>query len=186
MRVLSVNVGRAREATFAGRTVRTGIVKRPVSGPLAVRKYQLEGDEQANLEVHGGVRKAVYAYPSEHYPFWRTELGVELSEWGAFGENLTTVGWPETTARLGDTVGIGTAELEVTQPRFPCEKLNFRFQRPDMLRRFESANRSGFYLTVRREGVLSAGDSIRLLSRRDAAPTVYDVVATRRAERADA
>ena len=109
-----------------------------------LRELNLEGDQQADLTVHGGQNKAVYAYPSEHYPFWKQELqGVDLP-WGSFGENLTTAGLLESDVCLGDRFKIGTAEVVITQPRIPCFKLNLKFDRDDMIKRFLASHRSGF------------------------------------------
>src|ERR1700719_1523237 len=120
----------------------------------------LEGDRQADLSVHGGPNKAVYGYPSEHYAYWKKELpGVELP-WGSFGENLTTSGLLESEVHIGDRFTIGTAEVVVTQPRLPCFKLNLKFNRDDMAKRFLASRRSGFYLRVLREGEVAAGDPI--------------------------
>jgi MOSC domain-containing protein YiiM len=121
------------------------------------------GDTQADLSVHGGRDKAVYAYPSEHYPYWKKKLpGVDLP-WGAFGENFTTVGLLESAVCIGDRFTIGTAEVVVTQPRLPCYKLNLKFERDDMVKRFLASHHSGFYLRVLREGEVGAGDEIVLV-----------------------
>jgi len=163
MRVLSVNVGVPREVTWHGRVVRTAIFKEPVSGRVAVRRLNLEGDAQADLTVHGGAAKAVYAYASEHYPAWREELGRPDLPWGAFGENLTLEGLVEEDVAIGDRLRIGTAELVVTQPRLPCFKLALRFERQDIGKLFMASGRSGFYLAVVREGALAAGDPVEHL-----------------------
>jgi MOSC domain-containing protein YiiM len=160
MKVLSVNVGGPREVEWRGETVRTSIWKAPVPGRVAVRRTNLAGDEQSDLRVHGGVDKAVYVYPHEHYAFWQAELpGVALGA-GHFGENLTTAGLLEADVSIGDRLRIGSAELRVTQPRVPCFKLGLRFGRPELVKRFLAAGRSGFYLAVLREGELGAGDAI--------------------------
>ena len=160
MRVLSVNVGRSRDVEWRGEVVRTGIFKAPVTGRAAVTRLNVAGDQQADLSVHGGVDKAVYAYPGEHYAFWREALpGVELP-WGAFGENLTTDGLSEATVRVGDELRIGSTQLVVTQPRMPCFKLNVRFGRPDMVKRFLRSGRTGFYLAVVQEGDIGPGDAV--------------------------
>jgi MOSC domain-containing protein YiiM len=179
MRVVSVNVGRPREIDVHGEIVLTSIFKDPVKGPARVTRLNLEGDEQSDLSVHGGVSKAVYAYPSEHYGFWRDELpGAELG-WGAFGENLTTEGLVETTTHIGDRFRVGTAELVVTRPRMPCFKLAMKFGRQEMIERFLASGRSGFYLSVAQEGEVRAGDSIALVSRDVNAPTVTDILRAR-------
>jgi MOSC domain-containing protein YiiM len=140
--------------------VRTSIWKSPVAGRVALRGVNLAGDEQSDLRVHGGPEKAVYVYPSEHYAFWRAELpGVELG-FGQFGENLTSEGLLEREISIGDRLRIGNAELVVTQPRVPCFKLGIRFGRPEMVKRFLRAGRSGFYLAVVREGEIGAGDAV--------------------------
>jgi len=160
MQVLSVNVGGPREVEWRGELVRTSIWKSPVPGRVAVRRTNLAGDEQSDLSVHGGVEKAVYVYPHEHYAFWRVELpGVELG-FGHFGENLTSQGLLESEVSIGDRLRIGSAEFQVTQPRVPCFKLGLRFGRPDLVKRFLRSGRSGFYLAVLREGELGAGDAI--------------------------
>jgi len=185
MRVLSVNVGRPREVEWEGKAVRTGIFKAPVTGRIVVTRLNLAGDQQADLSVHGGPDKAVYAYPGEHYAYWREELpGVPLS-WGAFGENLTTEGLLETTIRVGDRLHVGTAAFMVTQPRMPCFKLGVRFGRPDMVRRFLQSGRTGFYLAVRREGDVGAGDAVERVAGDEQALTVAEIAALYTAETAD-
>src|SRR5947209_7059936 len=136
MKLISVNVGLPREITVGGKAVKTSIWKNPVQGRIHVSTLNLDGDQQSDLSVHGGIDKAVYVYPSEHYAFWREELpGVDLPP-GAFGENFTTEGLLEGAVRIGDRLRVGAAEFVVKQPRMPCYKLGVRFGRPDMLKRF--------------------------------------------------
>jgi MOSC domain-containing protein YiiM len=176
MRVLSINVGLPRELEWRGQLVRTSIFKEPVAGYVRIERLNVAGDRQSDLTVHGGADKAVYAYPAEHYPFWREELpGVDLP-WGAFGENLTTTGLMESDLHVGDRLRIGSAELVVTQPRLPCFKLGIRFGRPDMVKRFLRSGRTGFYLAVTQEGEAAAGDEISLIASDPAAVTVSDIV----------
>jgi len=151
---------------WRGKTVTTSIFKAPVTGRVRVSRLNLAGDEQSDLTVHGGVDKAVYVYPSEHYPYWREQLPDFPLPWGAFGENFTTDGLSEKDIHIGDRLRIGTAEFEVTQPRMPCFKLGIRFDRADMVKRFLRSGRSGFYLRVLKEGDVSAGDSITSSPRR--------------------
>ncbi|HEX4966702.1 MAG TPA: MOSC domain-containing protein [Thermoanaerobaculia bacterium] len=158
MKIVSVNVGLPRPVEWRGRRIMTGIFKEPVAGRVAVRRLNLEGDRQADLSVHGGTHKAVYAYPSEHYPFWKNELELADLPWGAFGENLTTEGWWEDEIHIGDRFRAGTAEFVVTQPRTPCFKLALKFDRDDVVERFLESVRPGFYLAVAKEGELEAGD----------------------------
>lgn len=175
MKVLSVNVGRPRDVEWRSDIVETSIHKAPVAGRVAVKRLNIEGDQQADPSVHGGPDKAVYAYPAEHYPFWRKELPGVLLPWGAFGENLSIEGLLEPAVRVGDLLRIGTTELVVTQPRMPCFKLNVRFQRPDMVKRFLRSGRTGFYLAVLKEGQLGAGDPIDLVPTKEQAVSVADV-----------
>ena len=177
MKLLSVNVSLPREVEWNRRTIRTSIFKAPVSGRVQVRKLNLDGDEQSDLTVHGGVDKAVYVYPSEHYTFWRNELPSADLGWGAFGENLTTEGALEDKAvRIGDRFRVGSAEFVVTQPRMPCFKLGIRFGRADIIKRFLHSGRNGFYFAVAKEGDVAAGDSIELLGRDENGVTVADIV----------
>jgi MOSC domain-containing protein YiiM len=177
MRLVSVSVGHPRKARWRGRAVDTSIFKTPVSGRVHVARDNVEGDRQADLSVHGGPEKAVYAYPLEHYEFWRRELpNVDLPS-GSFGENFTTAGLLEDEVWIGDRYRIGTAELVVTQPRIPCYKLAIRFGNAAMVKRFLQSHRSGFYLAVVQEGEVGAGDAIERLERNQARLTVADVVA---------
>ncbi len=164
MKALSISVGLPREVQWKGRTVSTSIFKEPVSGPVSLRRHNLEGDKQADLSVHGGPTKAVYAYPSEHYPFWRSEFPEMELECGMFGENLTTEGLEEESIHIGDVFQLGTAQLVVTEPRMPCFKLTIRFEREDIVKRFLQSQRSGFYFGVMQEGTVQAGDRFELLS----------------------
>lgn len=174
MKLLSVSVGLPREVEWKGKLVLTSIFKTPVTGGIRVRTLNLDGDKQSDLSVHGGIDKAVYAYPSEHYAFWHEQLpGVELP-WGAFGENLTTEGLDE-QIRIGDRVRIGSAELIVTQPRMPCFKLGIRFKDPTIIKRFLQSGRTGFYFSVAVEGEVSAGDAIELIGRAQNSLTVADI-----------
>ena len=177
MRIVSVNVGQPREIVDAnGRTVLTSIFKSPVGdGAVRVRELNVDGDRQSDLVKHGGPLRAVYIYPSEHYAFWRTELpGAELP-WGAFGENLTIEGLLENEVRVGDRFRVGSTELVVTRPRKPCFKLAIRLGCTDMVTRFRASGRSGFYLSVAREGELRAGDAIVRIKQGDG-PTIREML----------
>jgi MOSC domain-containing protein YiiM len=164
MKLLSVQVGRPREIEWRGATVTTSIFKSPVAGPVRVNEFNLEGDEQSDLTVHGGRNKSVYVYPSEHYPTWREELPDADLSWGAFGENFTVEGLLEDTVYIGDRLQCGTAEFVVTQPRQPCYKLGVRFDRLDMVKRFHRSGRCGLYLAVVSEGLVEAGSAITLVA----------------------
>jgi len=164
MKLISLNVARPRLVVYMGATISTGIFKEAVAGPLQLRSLNLDGDRQADLSVHGGPHKAVYAYPSEHYAYWRQELpGIDLP-WGMFGENFTTSGLREDEIHVGDRFQIGSATVMARQPRVPCYKLAAKFQRDDILERFLRSGRSGFYFSVEQEGHVASGDSFELLS----------------------
>jgi MOSC domain-containing protein YiiM len=176
MKLISVNVGLPREITANGETVRTSIWKYPVQGRVHASTLNLDGDQQSDLSVHGGVDKAVYVYPSEHYSYWRTQLpDVELP-WGAFGENFTSEGILEDQTKIGDRIRIGSTEFMVTQPRMPCFKLGIRFNRRDMVKHFLESKRSGFYLAVIREGEVQTGEAIEFTEKQEAGVTITEIV----------
>ena len=176
MKIISVNVGLPREVVWKGITVRTAIFKKPVAGPVAIRQLNLAGDQQADLTVHGGPDKAVYAYPVEHYEYWRKQLPDVSFSWGVFGENLTTEGLSEDTLCIGDLVRAGSAILQVTQPRMPCYKLELRFNRDDMIKRFLVSGRSGFYFSVIEPGDVGVGSQVEVLDRDTNNVTISDIL----------
>jgi MOSC domain-containing protein YiiM len=185
MRIISLNVGRPRLVVWNGQTVSTGIYKLPVEGRVMLRALNLDGDRQADLTVHGGPEKAAYAYPAEHYAYWREELpGTELP-WGMFGENFTTEGLDESAVNIGDRFRLGAAEVTVTQPRMPCYKLGVKFGRADILKRFLASGRTGFYFSVRHEGEVGAGDEIELIGRDVNGVTVADITRLYARDRGD-
>jgi MOSC domain-containing protein YiiM len=174
MKVLSVNVSLPRQFPIGDRIVSTGIFKTPIEGSVQVRTLNIDGDGQADLSVHGGHDKAVYLYPSEHYPLWERELNRTL-EWGAFGENLTVDGLSESEISIGDQLAIGSVILEVTQPRLPCFKLAGKLQRDDIIERLLQSRRTGFYVRVLREGTLQAGNSISIVKQDFARLTIREL-----------
>jgi MOSC domain-containing protein YiiM len=167
MKVVSVNVSLPRAVEFRGQSVSTSIFKEPVVERVRVRRLSLEGDWQADLRYHGGLNKAVYAYPLEHYPWWSHELSRDDLRPGQFGENLTLEGLTEDTAHLGDILRVGSALLQVTQPRIPCFKLGIKMGDPTFPKRFLASGRTGIYLRVQQEAELGAGDEIELVERSD-------------------
>ncbi len=176
MGLLSVNVGLPRplQTLRRGETVLSGIVKMPVgSATIAIGTLNLEGDRQADLTVHGGVDKAVYAYPAEHLPLWNAELGTDFGP-GTFGENLTTTGWQEEQVRIGDVWAWGDALLQVSQPRSPCFKLAAVTGRADMLKRMVRNGRTGWYLRVLRPGVAPVVGPLLLVARYPGSPSVLE------------
>jgi MOSC domain-containing protein YiiM len=168
-------VGLPREVIWKGVTVQTGIFKDPVGRRVKIEKLNLAGDQQADLTVHIGAEKAVYAYPAEHYEYWRKKLPDVPFSWGKFGENLTTEGLTEDTLCIGDRLKVGAASLMVTQPRMPCYKLALRFDREDMIKHFLASQRSGFYLSVIEEGEVHAGSKLEILSRDPHRVAVVDI-----------
>lgn len=175
MKLISVNVGLPRDVIWKGKTVTTGIFKEPVAGRVVVRTLNIDGDRQADLSVHGGIEKAVYAYPSEHYDYWRNELPDMELPWGMFGENLTVEGLKENEINIGDRFRIGSVIFMVTQPRMPCYKLAVKFNRDDILKRFLNSGRSGLYFSVIQGGEIGAGDQIESVSRDENGITVADI-----------
>jgi MOSC domain-containing protein YiiM len=158
--LLSICVSKSKDVDVDGIIVATGIFKLPVTGKVKVRRLNLAGDEQADLTVHGGPDKAVYAYPIEQYAYWKKELPNRELEWGSFGENLTVSGFTEDSVCIGDKLKIGTALFAVTQPRIPCYKLGIRLGDPNMIKRFYKSGKWGFYLSVIEEGEIETGDQI--------------------------
>ncbi len=169
MKVLSVNCGRVREVSVDGRKVGTAIGKRPVDGPVAVRPLGLEGDEQGDLSRHGGLSKAVYAYPSEHFAFWRTvRAQAKVALWddevapGLVGENLTLEGLTEAQLWVGDRLVLPGCVLAVSEPRFPCFMFNAAMGFKQAAALMWQSGYCGSYLAVVQPGTVCAGDDIRL------------------------
>jgi len=176
MQIISVNVGLPQTVTYQGKEVSTGIFKTPVSGPTLVRCTNLDGDQQADLRVHGGPEKAVYAYPHQHYAGWKTDFPQFDYPLGTFGENLTIAGLDERELHIGDRFRAGECELLVTQPRMPCFKLGIRFGDPKMVKYFLDRRQPGVYFSVTKEGLVKAGDDLTLLQKSDSQLTVLDIV----------
>lgn len=176
MKIISVNVGMPQLVEYNGEPITTAIYKSPVGGKVKVNALNLAGDAQADLRVHGGASKSVYAYPFEHYEFWQNEYPGKDLPIAIFGENLTTKGILETEICAGDRIRVGTAEFMVTEPRFPCFKLGIRFGRKDIIRRFQKSRRSGFYLSVAKPGEIEAGDAIEFIERDPNRVTIEELV----------
>jgi MOSC domain-containing protein YiiM len=173
-KLLSVNVGRPREFEYAGRPAKSAIWKLPVAGRIRAEGVNLEGDEQADRQAHGGPDKAVYTYAVEDARWWERELGRSV-QYGEFGENLTTEGIEVNDALIGERWEIGTTILEVSEPRVPCWRLGVRMNDQRFVRRFTAAQRPGAYLRIVRRGHLGAGDEIRVIDRPDHDLTIRDV-----------
>jgi MOSC domain-containing protein YiiM len=158
MKLLSVNVSLPREVAHGSETVSTGIFKEPVAGRVVLRMSNLDGDGQADLENHGGIYRAAYAYSIENYDHWRRELGRADLTFGQFGENFTVERMVEDNIHIGDVFRIGDALVEVTQPRPPCFKLGIKMGMAGFPKLFLASGRVGFYLRVLEEGEVGAGD----------------------------
>jgi len=178
MNVISTNIANPREVIWKGTPEITGIYKVPVD-VLTIKKYFVEGDTVSDLRVHGCENKAVYGYPSEHYPFWQDEFPRMKMPWGTFGENITTEGLLENDIVIGSVYRVGSALLQVTQPRMPCYKLAARFGTSSMIRRFMKSLKSGFYFTVLEEGTVKPGNPITLEKVGETGHTIVDVVKSR-------
>ena len=177
MEVVAVSVSAVREVDRIGKTWRTAIFKEPVDGRRRVGRLTVEGDAQANLEVHGGPEQAVYAYPAEHYAAWAADLEGKEFPWGTIGENLTIRGLLEEEVRAGDRLLIGSTELVVTKPRQPCATFAMKMDDPGVVKRMLETGRCGWYLSVAREGELGAGDAIEHVAGDGTEPTIAEVFA---------
>ena len=160
MKLLSVNVSLPKDITYRDKTISTGIFKEPVQGRVMLRALNLDGDGQADLVAHGGIYKAAYVYPIEHYDYWQHELGRNDFTPGQFGENFTVDGMLEDNIHIGDVFRIGAALVEVPQPRVPCYKLGIKMGSPQFVKTFLASGRVGFYFRVLQEGEVGAGDVI--------------------------
>jgi MOSC domain-containing protein YiiM len=165
MKIDSIQVGMPRTIEYRGRQVNTGIFKSGVSGPVHAGKLGLAGDGQADLTVHGGADKAVYAYSLDALAWWRSERPKDEFGGGSFGENLSMDELDEKEICVGDTFEVGTAVLQASQPRFPCSKLSVKFNDVSILKQFNSYARMGVYFRVLQEGLLGVGDSLKLVGR---------------------
>lgn len=175
MKVLSVNVAHPCEVTYRGRTYRTAIFKMPVTGRIAVRRLNIDGDSQGNPRTHGGPDMAVYVFGYENFAHWEQEYGRPLA-YGAFGENLTVTGLDEGEVAVGDIFVIGSTRLQVTEPRTPCHKLAMKFEDDDLPRRFAATGHVGFYCRVLTEGDIGAGDAITCETQDPARLTISEVL----------
>lgn len=186
MKLISVNVAREKTLSYRGREVMTGIFKEPATNPVMVRTLGLDGDTVADLSVHGGSFKAVYAYPVEHYPEWARELKREDLFPGQFGENLTVEGMTEDQVHIGDVVRIGEVVLQVTQPRLPCYKLALKMGSMKFPKQFLASSRVGYYFRVLEDGAVGSGDCIQRVSVDPTGVTIQAIVRLAFTDRGDA
>lgn len=164
MKLLSIYISEPKPLSFNGQTVMSGIAKTRVSGPVQVIKNRIVGDGQGETSVHGGVNKAIYAYSSEAYDWWKSHLGVSTLRDSAFGENLLVEALDEKAVFIGDLWTIGSAVLEVSEPRFPCSRLGMYWQDMSIIKKFAQSERPGVYLRVIKEGEIRSGESVSIES----------------------
>jgi len=164
MLIESLNIGLPKEETFYGKTIHTGIGKRPVSGSLRLKKFGFDGDGVADLKNHGGQDKAVCVYSLDHYPYWEELLGTKLYP-PAFGENLSVSHLKEEDVCLGDTFQLGTAVVQISQPRQPCKTLAALYGRNDLVKLVVNSGYTGFYFRVLEEGIIEAGTTLVLIEK---------------------
>jgi len=184
-KLLSVNVSLPKEIDFEGQKVTTGILKEPVEERVMLRILNLDGDKQADLTVHGGPDKAVYAYPIEHYEFWRKVFPDMELPYGMFGEKFTIEGLMESEVNVGDVFEIGYSKIIATQPRMPCYKLGVKFGRMDVIKKLLASGRSGIYFRVLEEGEVGAGDKIVQIKKDTNQIAISDVVRLYASDRED-
>ncbi len=165
MKVLSIQVGKPQTVVYRGRPVTTAIFKTPIDGSVLVRKLNLEGDGQADLRLHGGEDKAVYAYSFDGYAPWQRKRPKDALSYGAFGENLTIDHLPENQICIGDEFRLGGAILQAVQPRLPCYKLGVKFNDASVLRLFMELERPGVYFKVLEQGQIEKGEELQLIKR---------------------
>jgi MOSC domain-containing protein YiiM len=164
MLIESLNIGLPKKETFYGKAIHTGIGKRSVSGSLHLKKLGFDGDGVADLKNHGGQDKAVCVYSLDHYPYWEELLGTKLNP-PAFGENLSVSHLKEDDVCLGDTFLLGTAVVQISQPRQPCKTLAALYGRNDLVKLVVNSGYTGFYLRVLKEGIVEAGTTLVLIEK---------------------
>ena len=163
MKIQTIHIGKVKEVEYKGRPVKTGFFKEQVKGPVKLLSLKIEGDEQADLKVHGGFDKALYAYPFDAYQEWKKVRSDHEYTPGAFGENLCMDTLDEKNIFIGSTYKLGEAIVQVTQPRFPCFKLGIKFNDTSMIKSFMNFGRPGVYFRVLKEGMIKEGDELELL-----------------------
>lgn len=165
MKVVSLNVSKTIEVPWEGKMIQTGIYKKPVTRPLEIKGINVEGDDQGNRKTHGGIDRAVYAYPMEHYEYWRKQYPDKELPFGMFGENLTTTGLFEDKVHVGDIFKIGTAEIMAVQPRMPCYRLGIRFDDQEVIEKYVATDYCGIFFRIVKEGIIKQDDEIILIKK---------------------
>jgi MOSC domain-containing protein YiiM len=174
MKIKSIQVGIPQTFEYRGRSIVTGIIKKAVTGPVLLRQFNLDGDAQADLTVHGGRDKALYAYSCDAYEWWKQTRPEDSFEYGEMGENLSVDDLPEDKIYIGDTFEVGEAVVQVTQPRFPCYKLAFKFNDPLIIKQFMQSARPGVYFRVLKEGLIDINQELKLIEQGPARISVRD------------
>lgn len=175
-KLVSINVSEVQTVEYKGKTVHTGIYKKPVHGKQQVQGVNIVGDDQGDRRVHGGTDKAIYGYPQEHYSFWKQPFpDMDYTTPGVFGENLTTKGILEKDIFVGDRLKIGTVILEAVQPRFPCSKLGMKFGTNAIVKEFRQSDMPGIYFRIVEEGEFEAGDDIEVIPNPQPKVTIVDL-----------
>ena len=176
MKLDAISVGKPKEVEWEGRKMVTSIFKTPISGPARVLFKNIEGDQQADLKVHGGLTRPVCVYPSEHYEFWKKELHQNELPWGYFGENLNISGGVfEQDVQVGDRFAIGSVEFEALQPRFPCHKLAMKMGDMKWIQFFLNSGKTGFYFGVVKEGIIAPGDTVKQVHHEKNSISIHDI-----------
>ena len=175
MKIISTNVAQPRTVLWNGRPIQTGIFKYPVHPPIRLGLEDVVGDHVIDRRFHGGLDKACYLYSADHYPFWRGQYPDLEWDFGMFGENLTVEGLDESTLRIGDVYRIGSALVQVSQPRQPCFKLGIRFGDPGMVKAFIQEAKPGTYVRVLEKGEVDEGMDMELVERNEEAITIRDL-----------
>ena len=175
MRIESILVGKPVPVPYRGKQTKTAIFKEPVKGPVLLRTLNLEGDEQADLRVHGGPDKALYAYGVDAYQQWKEVRPDDEFPPGAMGDNLALSTLPEDQMYIGATYRLGQAVVQVSQPRFPCFKLGIKFEDHSIIKQFMQTGRPGVYFRVLQEGEIAVGDTLELISQEKTLVSVLEL-----------
>lgn len=186
MKIISTNIGEPRTINWKGKEVTTGIFKYPVDHGIFLGSEDVENDHVIDRRYHGGIDKACYLYPADHYKYWQNRYPDLELPWGIFGENLTVEGLHEAEVNVGDVFKIGEAVVQATQPRQPCFKLEFRFNDNRIVKQFIDSGYSGVYVRVIEKGHVKTGDSMQLIERKQSLTIhkVYELLYTDKVQKA--
>ncbi|MBS82898.1 MAG: MOSC domain-containing protein [Gammaproteobacteria bacterium] len=175
MKILSINISEPKKIVFNGKELITSIYKKPIDKSVELTDFGIVGDQQADLKVHGGYDKAVYAYSYKHYKMWSKKLNKEFNDYGLVGENLTIDDFDEELINIGDEFSISDCILKVTQPRVPCYKLGIKMNDRDFPKNFSQSGRTGAYMKVLKNGKINPNDSLNMIKKEDNSMSVYEV-----------